>query len=294
MTVGVASGVLCIAGLSVLAYAGGRLMRSSRVSCWFFAVLFTSLFFAWMLSGRLLWAFLIPDDSVIFLSNLMPLLLSFAAGLAFETHSLTRWSRPIVIACFVLLASAYALLPYVRPRLYPVDLSARTQWSGAVCLQSHASTCAPAAAVTLLRLNGMLASEKELVESCLTSSRGTEPLGLYRGLSIAVRNRPYRARVAQPEPSNWQSNGQLPNISLVRLGGSLDSSGPSTRGGSSRWLLGPRAEGHAVVVLGQDATGHWLIADPAFGTTKWTDQQFRDRFTGDAIYLTDAVAFPSR
>ena len=100
--------------------------------------------------------------------------------------------------------------------------------------------------------------------------------------------------MAQPEPSEWASSGQLPNISLVRLGGSADASTSSTRVGSSRWLLGPRSEGHAVVVLGRDPRGNWLIADPAFGTTKWTDQQFRERFTGDAIYLTDAHAIASR
>ncbi len=55
--------------------------------------------------------------------------------------------------------------------------------------------------------------------------------------------------------------------------------------GSLRNLLGPQGEGHAVVVLGRDPEGSWIIADPAFGKTSWTDQVFRDRFTGDAIYL---------
>jgi hypothetical protein len=40
-----------------------------------------------------------------------------------------------------------------------------------------------------------------------------------------------------------------------------------------------------VVVLQRDAEGTWIIADPAFGKTSWSDQVFRDRFTGDAIYL---------
>jgi hypothetical protein len=54
-------------------------------------------------------------------------------------------------------------------------------------------------------------------------------------------------------------------------------------------LLGPRSEGHAIVVLGRDVHGNWLIADPAFGTTSWTDDQFQSRFTGDAIYLADGA-----
>ena len=31
--------------------------------------------------------------------------------------------------------------------------------------------------------------------------------------------------------------------------------------------------------------GSWIIADPAFGKATWSDQEFRDRFTGDAIYV---------
>jgi hypothetical protein len=50
-------------------------------------------------------------------------------------------------------------------------------------------------------------------------------------------------------------------------------------------LLGPRSEGHAIVVIGQDAEGNWEIADPAFGKTTWSREEFLGRFTGDAIYL---------
>ena len=67
---------------------------------------------------------------------------------------------------------------------------------------------------------------------------------------------------------------------VVRFADSRDS-------GSIRWLLGPRADGHAVVVLGRDA-GQWLIGDPAIGRVRWSDQDFRRRFTGDAIYLARA------
>ena len=285
MTIDLAGGVLGIAGLSVLAFVGGRQVRSPRVSFWFFAALFASLIFAWTFSGSLAWAVLVPDASVVFLSNLMPLLLSFAAGLAIEASALTRFSRPLVFFAFIVLATAYAVTPYVRPMIYPVELGSKPLWKRGICLQTHASTCAPAAAATLLHLQGILASEREMVASCLTSSHGTEPLGLFRGLAVAVQHSGHSARVAKSDPGQWAASDQFPNISLVRLANQ-----PET--GSSHWLLGPRSEGHAIVVLGRDPEGKWLIADPAFGEARWDDEQFRRRFTGDAIYLADRS--PSR
>jgi hypothetical protein len=283
MVTDLASGVLAIAALSVLSFFVGRLIRSPRVSTWFFGALLASLVFAWTFSGSLGWALLVPSPSVVFWSNLMPMLLCFAAGLASEAGALTKWSRPLALCSFVLLASAYALTPYVRPTLYPVELNPQTQWRDDVCLQTHSATCAAAAASTLLHLNGLSATEKEMVESCLTSAQGTEPLGLYRGLATAVQDSGRSARVARADPREWSRLDQLPNISLVRL--------PNQQtAGSSRWLLGPRSEGHAIVVLGRNLSGDWMIADPAFGKTTWTDTEFRSRFTGDAIYLSERSA----
>jgi hypothetical protein len=273
--------MLGLSGLSVLTFVAGRWVRSPRISLWFFGVLLTSLVFAWTFSGNLAWAALLPDPSVVFLSNLMPLLLSFAAGLISERGALSKRSRPLAMASFLMLAAAYTLTPYVRPFFFQVEPDRVTQWKADVCLQTHPSTCAPAAAVTLLHLQGMASSERQLVKTCLTSSLGTEPLGLYRGLSLAVRPSGHHAYVASDDPHQWERNGELPNISLVRLGA-------YPRTGSSRWLLGSRSEGHAIVVLGRDSRGNWLIADPAFGKTTWSDEQFQNRFTGDAVYLAAA------
>mgnify|MGYP001556847596 CR=1 FL=1 len=153
------SGVLVISALSVLAFMAGRQVRAPHATQWFFFAVLGSLVFAWMLSGNLRWATVVPSPAVIFLSNLMPVLLGFAAGLASEAKSLTRISRPLAIFSFVALALTYALLPYTRPVLYPVELASQTQWRGEVCLQSHSSTCAPAAAVMLLSLEGVQTTE---------------------------------------------------------------------------------------------------------------------------------------
>jgi hypothetical protein len=275
------AGILLIAALSVLACIAARRLQSDAAflgTAAFLTSLFLALLYAWTFSGKLGWAAVLPAGWVLVGCNLMPVLLSFTAGLASKTAGLARWHRPATIVALVWLATAYAITPMMRPLLAPIQLARQTTWLGELCLQSHSSSCAPAAAATLLRLNEIEADEQALSDACLTSRQGTEPLGLYGGLAATSYAFGLRPHVASSDPNDWMERNQLPNIALVRL-----SSSPEV--GSLRRLLGPRAEGHAVVVLGRDRRGNWSIADPAFGTTTWSDPQFRDRFTGDAIYL---------
>ena len=276
-----AAGIVGITALSVLGYIAGQKINSNRRSTQpvrFLVSLLFALLFAWSLSGSLGWAVIMPDASVVTWSNLMPVLLCFTAGLASRAPGLTSWRRPAVIAPLSMLAIGYALMPAVRPLVVPAQMSRSTTWNGDICLQSHPATCAPAAATTLLRLKGIQADEAAMGAACLTSRHGTEPLGLYRGLTAVARKRGYAARVAGSHPSDWIDRGQLPCIALVRFK-QTHSQRPLER------LLGPRGEGHAVVILGRDDDGDWQIADPAFGKTTWSDEDLQRRFTGDAIYL---------
>ncbi|MGI9472094.1 MAG: cysteine peptidase family C39 domain-containing protein, partial [Rubripirellula sp.] len=227
-------------------------------------------------SGRLHWTNSLPLASAVFWSSLMPIILCFTAGLARKTEGLTRRVRMATMFGLGGLAVAYTFTPIVRPVVAPIDLSDSSQWSDGVCLQSHSSSCAPAAAVTLLRVSGVVASERDLALACLTSQHGTEPVGLFRGLNAFVAGPHLSARVASVDPDRWTKQRQLPNISLIRFRSSDTS--------LSR-LMGARGEGHAVVVFGRDSEGDWIIGDPAFGRTKWSDEQFQSRFTGDAIFL---------
>ncbi|TWT53888.1 Peptidase C39 family protein [Rubripirellula amarantea] len=288
MTLDLAFGTAAIIGLSVLAFVVGRWLSARQQSnrgLFFTSSLALTLAFSWLLGGKLFWAELLPSASVIYWSNLMPVLLSLTAGFASMTGVLSRWNRSTTVVLLILLTSAYVAMPLARPAIAPADTNADSDWHGRVCLQSHGSTCAPAAAATLLRSASITASESQMARWCLTSQYGTEPLGLFRGLAIASQNYPRRARVASKDASTWEDLGQLPNVALV----TFESFGNAN--GATRTLdrvFGPGREGHAVVVLGRTDGGQWLIADPAFGTTTWTDQTFQSRFTGDAIYLKRA------
>lgn len=285
MPIDLTAGIIGITALSVLGFMFGRQINSQRPTqrpIRFPIALLLALLFAWSLSGNLSWALLLPDASVVSWANIMPILLCLTAGLASASRALEGTPRAATIVALILLAIGYAVTPLARPMLVPAIVAANSRWSGDICLQSHPSTCGPAAAATLLRLADIPANERNLAEACLTSRQGTEPLGLYRGVAAVASQYGRQPRVASSNPESWTDRGQLPNIALVRL-----PTGPSSD--PLQRLLGPRGEGHAVVVLGRSADGQWAIADPAFGRTHWTDEEFRRRFTGDAIYLLSKI-----
>lgn len=274
---------ICIVGtLSVLALAAGiRLSHhAQRLRPYLLAAsLFTAIGYSWAFSGRLGWTAPMPKATLVFWLNLMPVMLSFTAGLAFRSQRISGWRRPIAIGMLNILAMSYIVTPLIRPTFAPLPLDRGARWDGEICLQSHPSSCAPAAAATLLHLNGIRATERSMARVCYTSLHGTEPLGLFRGLVVASECTAATPTVASANSDRWQELNQLPNVALVRF----------TTAGEVRplhRLLGPRGEGHAVVVLGKTADNRWRIADPAFGNTLWTDSEFRERFTGDAIYLS--------
>lgn len=281
-------GSIAITVLSVLAYLVGSRFgarRSHPRGLYFLASLAVALFFSCVLGGKLAWASLIPRASVIYWSNWLPILISLTAGLANSTVVLSSPKRAATALMLLVLTSGYILMPVARPAFAPALTSDKTNWKGDVCLQSHGSTCAPAAAAILLKTANIDTTESDMVKRCLTSDFGTEPLGLFRGIALATQSSIHRPSVASSDPDNWHGLFQFPNVALVEFpqDHAVEASGWNVF--ASRFFSGPRREGHAIVVLGRNVDGSWAIADPAFGLTDWSDREFKARFTGDAIHL---------
>jgi hypothetical protein len=259
---------------------------SERSERWvFLGLIGISFLFAWSFFGRLIWAEAITSSAALYWSNVTPVVLAFSAGMAGHAVDVRRHFRPAVAAILMTLAVAFVITPIARPVLFPLDWDQApepqwmTQWQDGVYMQSNSASCAPAAAVTLLGQAGISANERELASACLSSSLGTAPLGLYRGLSTVAREHDLKARVASRDPSQWHQRGQLPNVALVRLG--LIGEGRQDHG-----FVGNVTVGHVVTVLGKTDGGRWLIGDPAVGKVSWSDEELRKRFTGEAIYLS--------
>ncbi len=141
-----AAAISLITALSVLAFIGAR-RSAGRGSTRPVAALslLLALIYAWSCSGKLAWASVLPVGWVLFWSNLMPALLSLSAGLASQSAGLARWHRPATTTALLVLAVAYIITPLSRPLLAPIQLASQSNWHGDICLQSHSSSCAPAA-----------------------------------------------------------------------------------------------------------------------------------------------------
>ncbi|KAA5543691.1 hypothetical protein FYK55_10870 [Roseiconus nitratireducens] len=293
-----------IVAVSGLAFIAGRRLSLSVyrdrpllfAECLIFSLVFA---FGWF--GRLQWASALPVSAALCWSNWMPVFLAFTAGLACEVRAVRAVWRSAVSGVLMIIGIGFLVLPVIRPVLAPIQISEIALWKDGVCLQSNEASCGPAAAATLLRQAGVIApprhfealaspspiskrqmaasSEAAMARVCLTSEKGTSPLGLFRGLQITLAGTGRDARVASSEPSLWQSLGQLPNVAVIRFHND-QSAGPVQR------LLGTSGEGHAVVVHSRTADGKWKVADPAVGWLTWDDQEFRRLFSGDAIYLS--------
>lgn len=277
--------------LSLLAFHAGRQVSANR-NVIFVSTIFVAVSFSFLFQGNLGWASLISHSSAVLLCNFTPILVAFIAGFACKGLNLRQSSRPFAVTALLLVAVVCLLAPIIRPALAPPTVSEQGEFKGLVVLQSHESTCAPASAATLLRLHGIESSEKEMVSSCLTSEFGTEALGLYRGIKLGCRNQDRDPCIAGNDPYSWAASGQLPNVALVRFASDEYAQGiipgaPQYQRDQPYWFSGPDTteDGHAVVLLDY-SDGKWKVADPAIGLVTWTDEEFRARFTGDAIYLS--------
>lgn len=242
---------------------------------WIMAVgvllLATSLLLA---DGNLLLAML-PIRDLALVGNQTPLAAGLLAGIVAGTLSLARWRRLATAIIFMLIADGAVLLPLVqRP---PVTAS---QWVDGVCLQSTESTCAPAAAATLLHLHGLGGDETTLASWCLTTDVGTTHWGLWRGLRVLTDDSGWMVQAGDPGIEAVLSGP--PAIVSVVLTREVDHREPRYRT-EWGWLLG---QPHAVVYLGPGSRpGLIRIADPKIGIEEWNVEGLRNLYNGQVFWL---------
>jgi len=282
--------ILVIFFASISACCGGRRISrdfdSIRMPLFVVVILFTA-WYASSWTGRVENIALFSVGSAVLLSNLTPVLASFLAGLAWEMPGIPPVRRVLGLGTLVALAGMLFLAPMLRPILKPVSVNGLGRWSNGVCLQTHEASCGAAATATLLREVGITATEQELVEDCLTSQDGTEPLSLYRALMRQTQGKGMKPKIAAKDPQAWSSLGQYPILAMVAPADS-DELSPS-RSGRLRHLLGRSSEGHAVAILGRRADGDYVIGDPSSGRVVWTPYEMSLYFSGQAICLTKTL-----
>lgn len=281
--------VLITAAISIAGGLAGRRIgkRFERLRMPLFATLILAT--AWYASswnGRMENVLLFSVGPAILLSNLTPVFSCFLAGLAWEMPGVPRIRRAISLGVFVALAVALFVAPLVRPILKPVSAHELGRWKDGVCVQTHDATCGAAAVATMLRQYDMMVTEKELVGQCLTSADGTEPLAVYRALMIYANKIGLRPKLASSDPSSWQELQQYPVLAMVSPVDSGRATPSNT--GRLRSLLGRSSEGHAVVILGRNSDGDFIVGDPSNGRVIWSPRQMSGYYSGQSIYLDRA------
>jgi predicted double-glycine peptidase len=240
--------------------------------------------YASLVVGRLEIAHYFPSAIAIFATNITPILVAFAAGIAWTMPTPNFRRRQVRFFCMAILSIVFYFAPVIRPIIKPVISDEVARFQDGVCMQSHSASCGAAAAATLLLQHGIAVSEQEMIRACFTSSDGTEPLALYRGLKSQTRFRDLTPRLTSRQTEQWDSLNQYPCVAFVSFRDDDEASAVSMRR-----ILGRGADGHAIVIFGRTANGKFLIGDPAVGRTIWDKELFNRRFSGQAIYLAPIV-----
>ena len=253
----------------------------------FTAAITATVVYAGFLQNHLRFVHFVTGGHSIWWTNLVPVGLSLAAGIAVHTPGLRHWHRPGTVVLLTLLATGYLILPFAQPLLHPVSLASQSQWSGEVCLQTAEQSCGPAAVATLLRHHGVgldpATIERDLALRCLTTGRGTTSLGLYRGLNESLHRSSMRVAVGPAEPARWRAE-HLPALVRLRI--------PSAQVVPCGRLLAQPTEGHAVVVVRRRGA-YFEIADPAVGMTRWPVERLAEYIDGRPLYLRSDAAPPA-
>lgn len=224
-------------------------------------------------------ATLIPSASLVVLGNWLPL---FAAGMAalLRKRIADAPFRQAVFTGGLTLAGGFAL---VQPILGQPPRCGNEWDRDGNCLQTTNFTCSAACAATILREHGILASEQEMAELCLTR-QGTSWQGLYRGLKLKTVGTAWDVEVTkctfeQLQQLAAEKRPMILSVGLAR-GQVVDSDFTKEFG----WIPGVN---HSVILRHYTSHGSAVIADPtqALCTEHWDEKQMQTLWRGYAVRL---------
>lgn len=222
----------------------------------------------------------LPFSNLIVVGNLYLPLAGVLAALAWrriDSSPPRRWA-------VLLMLLGTGVYTSMRPVLgNPPHCQSKSERSddGRLYFQTTNSTCAAAAAATLLSLHGISTDEQEMAELCLTRE-GTTWKGLFRGLKLKTRESDWQIEVFQGGRNELPSQPRHP----VVLWAQLPPDHPYAAAYRAEWGWIPGTT-HTVVMLGQVRPGEYLIHDPVVGKEVWTDEELDLLWTGKGMRLVE-------
>jgi hypothetical protein len=218
----------------------------------------------------------LPLTNLIVVGDVLPMEGGLLVGLAWPLIQGGRRRRLVVIVPLVCICLYQANWP-----LFARTPAVGDKWRDGVCRQTSPATCGPAAAATLLQANSISATEGEMAQLCLTTSKGTSLLGLYRGLKIKTRDTAWDVRTFVGTRQELAAMIKGPVILSVGLetGANVDPRYAKSWG----WIPGVS---HTVVLFHFDGDDRIEVGDPAVGRESWSLDDLDALWHGEAIYLT--------
>lgn len=232
------------------------------------------------------WAIWVNDSAAIFarwpnkygivIYNFVPLFVALLSAVMIALHrrSIARLVVYVLLALFV--DAWFWSAAFYNP------IHCEDRWAGSCCLQTTDYTCVPAAAATLLKINGIDSNEEALKTLCLTRTRGTSLWGLYRGLREKTDGREKRVTICETSISDFLERNK-PAIVFVMLDAALDA---KDKRYSRDWGWTVNVA-HAVVFLEALPGNRVAIADPKFGVEVWNTEGLEALWQRKVVYLED-------
>lgn len=260
-----------------IARHGPRLLFGATVA----AVVAATFLFGVFAHGQLQLAEWAPVSSIIVLGNFLPLGAAFLIGVLGGHDQIPVWRRAALIL-FLATSAGYTL----AASFPATDPGMRHLWSlDGVSLQTGSASCSACAAATLLADYGIPANEQEMAELCLTRSKGTPILGLFRGLKLKTRQSGWDVEVFRCGLEELRREGRFPVLLPVRVGeiSVVNSNRKRVR------VSQMRARSHAVVLFGFTEDGRAEIGDPSRawdnGRVLWPADELQAAYCGEGLRL---------
>jgi len=266
---------LLAAGLFAAGARLGRRLPRRGVAALSVLTLSGILCFVWLGRDHPNLSRLLPFANLIVVGNWALPAAGLLAGLVWSAGPSQRWRRLAAVAPLLAIAFGYTAAPLVG-----TPASGSNIWKQDVCLQSSDSTCSPACAATLLSHHGIDTSEEEMIDLCLTSTKGTYSHGLYRGLKLKTAGAGLRVDLFKTDLDGLKRKlADGPIIITLRLDerAGLDPRYQRQWG----WIPG---QPHTVVLLAIEGE-KIRIAEPAAGPETWNIQSLHDLWTGEGVRI---------
>ena len=217
---------------------------------------------------------IVPLSGIITFSNASPILAAALSGIIWTGVPGGPIRKGFSSGLLLITGFGAAYVPILTPAP-----PTRDWWQGTLCRQTTDSTCSAASAATLLKHYGIDTTEKEMANLCRTTTRGTVPAGVFRGLKLQTADTDLRVRVEKLTLDELRNTTfpALISVGLPRVH-DLDPRYESKWG----WTPGVL---HSVVLFGFPDETSVDIGDPSVGRERWDVTGIQDLWTGQVIRL---------